>query len=72
MQHFILCSVHTFTATEISIGQTRTLRPAEGKWVDVGKEHISTAVLLPDSDEDVDEMPPDTLDIVYSKFQLSL
>ena len=38
--------------------------------MDVGKEHLSTAVLLPDSNEDADDPPPDILDIFYSLFQL--
>lgn len=61
------CSVRTFTATEISIGQASTVQPAEGKWVDVGQEHLSIAILLPDLDQDSDDPPPDILDVVYSK-----
>lgn len=63
----MLCSVRTFVATEISIGQAGAIQPAEGKWVDVGKEKLSTAILLPDPDEEADEPPPDILDIAYSK-----
>ena len=58
--------MHTFKATEISFGQGRVVRAAEGKWVDVGKEHLSLAVLLPELEEDVDDPPPDTLDIFFS------
>ena len=63
------CSVHCFKATGVSIGGSRVVRAEEGNWVDVGKQHISLAVIVPEpsSGADLEDPPPDLLDIYYSK-----
>ncbi|DBA95844.1 hypothetical protein WJX77_010833 [Trebouxia sp. C0004] len=59
-------SVHSFKAAEVSIGGSQDIRAVDGKWVDVGKQHLSLAVVVPDIDPDSEEPPPDLLDIFYS------
>lgn len=58
-----------FKATGISIGGSRAVKAEEGNWVDVGKQHISLTVLVPEpsSGPDAEDPPPDLLDIYYSK-----
>lgn len=59
--------MHSFKAAEISIGGSQDIRAVEGNWVDVGKQHLSLAVVVPELEEDAEEPPPDLLDIFYSK-----
>ena len=61
------CSVHSFKAAEISIGGSQEIRAVDGNWVDVGKEHLSLAVVVPDIEQDSEDPPPDLLDIFYSE-----
>ena len=63
------CSVHPFKATGISIGGSKVVRAEEGNWVDVGKQHISLTIIVPElpSDANSEDPPPDLLDLHYSK-----
>ena len=61
------CSVHSFKAAEVSIGGSQDIRAVDGNWVDVGKQHLSLAVVVPDIDQDSEDPPPDLLDIFYSE-----
>ena len=61
------CSVHSFKAAEVSIGSSQEIRAVDGNWVDVGKQHLSLAVVVPDIDQDSEDPPPDLLDIFYSE-----
>jgi len=63
----VSCSVHSFKAAEISIGSHQDIRAVEGNWVDVGKQHLSLAVVVPELEENVEEPLPDLLDIFYSE-----
>ena len=61
--------MHTFKATGVSIGGSKAIRAEEGNWVDVGKQHISLSVIMPESPNktDSEDQPPDLVDIYYSK-----
>ncbi|KAA6422484.1 MAG: hypothetical protein FRX49_07659 [Trebouxia sp. A1-2] len=59
-------SVHSFKAAEVSIGGSQDIKAMDGNWVDVGKQHLSLAVVVPDIEQDSEEPPPDLLDIFYS------
>lgn len=61
------CSVHSFKAAEVSIGGSQDIKAMDGNWVDVGKQHLSLAVVVPDIEQDSEEPPPDLLDIFYSE-----
>ena len=61
------CSVHSFKAAEVSIGGSQDIRAVDGNWVDVGKQHLSLAVVVPDIEQDSEDPPPDLLDIFYSE-----
>ena len=61
--------MHSFKAAEISIGDNQDIRAVAGNWVDVGKQHLSLAVVVPEEpEEDAEEPLPDVLDIFYSEF----
>ena len=62
------CSVHSFKAAEVSIGSNQDIRVVEGNWVDVGKQHLTLAVVVPELEEDAEDPPPDLLDIFYSDY----
>ena len=65
---YLLRSVHSFKAAEISIGSTQAISAVEGNWVDFGRQHFSLTVLVPELDEpDAKEPLPDLLDVFYGK-----